>query len=125
MNSSDPLSIAGIARRQQEIEVELQTLPSQQQEADYQVVMLEGVWLKAKAFAYSAISGEGKLLAAERDLRVHARTEREWTEYQVAVVAADYLRGRSRALYSELISLASRLKAAMQADGAHQGFGGG
>ena len=125
---SDPLSIAAIAQEQQRIEQELQSVPALMRDADSNVVEAEMALNRARAKALhdlpEKINGV-KLLAADRESRVFESTEEEFEAHRLAVVEADYLRSRFRALNSVLTSLASRMKAALGSDRAHQMYGEG
>lgn len=125
---TDELSIPQIAARQRDIEGQLQGLPSGQQDMDNAALLAERDYIRAKAQAALEIphSVNGvKLLASERELRLATKVEDEWYAYESARIAADYMRNLSKALNSELISLSSRMKAAMQAGSAHSRFGEG
>lgn len=122
---ADGLSIPAIAARQQAIEGELQSVPAKIKEADESMLVLEKNLLKAKAKAQLQIASEGKMLAAERELRIFELTEEEWTEHRVAEIAAEYERNRFRTLDKESTSLASRMKAAIRSDDMHAAYGRG
>lgn len=125
---SNELSIPQIAHRQQQIERELQSIPAAQQDMDLAALVAERDFIRAKAQAMlnvpHSVNGV-KLLASERELRLSQAVEDEWFKFEQAKIASNYLRDTGKALNSELISLSSRMKAAMQAGGAHSRFGEG
>lgn len=126
--SADSLSIAAIAREQQRIEQELQSVPALMRDADSKVVEAEMQLNRARAKALHELPDKingVKLLAADRESRVFEDTEEEFEAHRLAVVEADYLRSRFRALNSVLTSLASRMKAALGVDNAHARYGEG
>lgn len=127
---SDPLSIAAIGLRQQQVEQEIQGVPQAQKDMDSAVIDAERKYIKAQAKANAewqtevAASGR-KPLAAERDLFIFEKTEDEWYRKRDAEVQADYVRALAKALYAESISLQSRMKGALEADRTHVRVGQG
>lgn len=120
----DALSVAQIAARQREVERELQSVPRQLKEASESLVNLQRDLNKAKAAALLGLEGQ-KMTVAERDARVFTATEDEWLAFSLAEVAHEFLRDSFKALDRELMSLSSRLKAAMASDQAHSRLGEG
>lgn len=123
---SDELSIPQIAYRQKQIETELQGIPSAQQDMDMAALVAERDYIRAKARASIDVphSRNGvKLLSGERELILSGMIEDEWFTFESARIQSDYLKNAAKALNSELISLSSRMKAAMQSGNAHTRFG--
>lgn len=121
---SDGLSVAAIGQRQQQLEAEIQNLPQSQRDADRAVVEAELEWKRAEAKALHSLAGT-KITVAEREAQVFTRCETEWKTYHLNKTAAEYHKNRAKAVYAELTSLASRMKAAMEAGRAHQMWGQG
>lgn len=125
--TSDPLSVAAIGVRQQQVEQEVQGVPQMQKELDEAVLQAELTYKRAEAKALSRLPAtEGRrLTVGERDAVVFEKCAREWEVWQMAKIQADYARSVGKALFAELSSLQSRLRVAFESDRAHGRFGAG
>lgn len=123
---SDGLSVAAIGMRQQELEKQIQGLPMAQKNADEAVVNAELVLKRAEAAAlHELATGGRKMTVAERDAEVFTRCEKQWQDYHLKKTQSEYQKNRSKAVYAELTSLASRMKAGLESNRAHQMWGQG
>jgi len=120
------LSVAAIGMRQEELEKQIQGLPLAQKEADTAVVNAELVLKRAEAAHLHKLNVQNrKLTVAEREASVFDACEKEWQDYHLKKTQAEYQKNRSKAVYAELTSLASRMKAGMESNRAHQMWGQG
>ena len=120
-------SIPAITKRMAEVEGLLQSLPRDILALGEESVRLQRVHNRMRAEAAAEL-GESYTKArtvAEKDRLLFPLTMDSWEALQLNEVSLTYMRDQFKSLDKELMSLASRLKAAMQADRAHAALGAG
>lgn len=123
----DALSVPQIAARQMVLEKDLQAVPGVIKAAAEEVVRCQRELNTAKAHAALELGDEyvRAKTVGDRDRLTWPLVKAQWEALQLAEIALDYCRNDFKSKDKELMSLSSRLKAALGADNAHARFGNG